>query len=119
MVLLYVVSFQVKALFFKSFFINTTYEAFSFLILNHLFSLSSKRCEVIDQDTSKNISKEHVHKYSVDHVISKSSRFEGIHIFTNLFFDIEFNHTIKDTLTVSIRIFIRVYCVNIVAHRKY
>ena len=119
MVLLDVMGLQVKTLLFKGLFVNATNEAFSFFVIDHLFSLGPQGGEVVDQDTSQYITEQHVHEDHVDHVIWEPTRFEWIHIFTDLFLDVELYHTTKHSFTVIFWIFLWVYGFDITTHRKY
>ena len=114
MVLLDVVSFEVLAFFLKGFLIDAADKAFFCFIFEHFLPFRSQRCKIINENTSKNVSKEHVHEDDVYHIICKPSSFKLIHVLSDLLFNIEFDHAVIHGLTMYLRILLRVYGVSIV-----
>ena len=108
MVLCLVVRFEVFVCFFKRFLFDGANKAFALFVLLNLVAFLPQLSESIDQDTTDDIAKKHVHKNSVNHVRNEPTGFERIHVFTDLFVNVKFDDAVEQGLAVIFGYFLRV-----------
>jgi hypothetical protein len=107
-VLRLVVGLEVLVGLFEGFLFNATDEAFALFVLFYFIAFLPKFCKGINQDTSNNISKQHIHENSVNHIRDEPAQLKRFHILTDLFANIQFNDTVEQGLAVVFWYFLRV-----------
>jgi hypothetical protein len=119
MVLLGIMSLEVKTSFLQGLTIDSADEAFASFVLQHFVSLPTQAGEVINEHTSNNIAKEHIHEDNVDHIIAEPSSLELLHVVADFLLDVELNDAAENGLAVMFRMVVWIDGLNVVVEGKY
>jgi hypothetical protein len=113
-----VVGLEVLVGLFEGFLFDAADEALALFVLFDFITFLPEFCKGIDQDTSNNISKQHIHENSVNHIRDEPAQFKRFHVLTDLFPNVQFNDTVEQGLTVVFGYFLRIQGGGVVVNRE-
>jgi len=112
-------SLQIFAFLLKSLAVNPADKALLSFVFQHILPLAPKWGKVVNQDTTKYVSEEHIHENNVDHVVDESSWLEDLHVFAYLLVYVQLYDTFIHSFAVLLWILVRINGLSVIGHWKH